>query len=86
MGNNGGTSKVVKRSGAQCCADETEAGAGNGRIPVLQSVPPSIDFSKNCASNVIPICLCILHAGDGEVLRFPADRPASFRDPDGLAS
>ena len=70
----------------QSRADDTETRAGGGWGSVLKGVPKGVDLSKGGTSNLVPVCLSIGNAGDGEVLRRPTDGPASLGDPDRLAT
>jgi len=52
----------------------------------LKDEPPGILLSEERASDVLPVLLGVLRAGDGKVLGLAADRPAGFGDPDGLST
>lgn len=47
----------------------------------MESVPVSVDLSEAWAADSVPVLLCVLWAGNGEVLSLSADRPSSLGEP-----
>lgn len=78
--------QVVQRSGAQLCANDTEAGARSGRVGILESVPPGVGLAEERASNLVPVGLRVGGVGNSLVLRGTADGPAGLSNPDLLAA
>lgn len=78
--------QVIQRCRADCGPNKAKARAGCNGEGVLQSEPPGVDFAKQpAASNLVPVSLRVVNAGDGLVLGRTADRPSCLSYPDGLA-
>lgn len=84
-GGNSRAGQVVERSGGELRTDNTETGAGRGLSSILEDVPVSVDLvEKHATANLVPVGLCVVGRGNGQVLLVTADRPASLGDPESL--